>query len=269
MPRRKKDQSEAETENLPLSGGDEAAPAMPAAVEEAAPRARRGTAANNGNGNGRPALDAGRRNAIEKTLTDLTKRFGDGAIMRLGEAKHMNVESIPTGSLALDLALGIGGVPRGRVTEIYGPESAGKTTVCQHIVAEAQKRGGVCGLHRHGARPRSDLCRALRGGCREPVHCSARHRRAGPGNCRGPGALGRHGRGGDRLGGRPGAAGRDRRRDGRQPHGPAGPPHVAGAAQALGRHQAVEHRGDLHQPIAPEDRRHVRQPRNHHRRQRA
>ncbi len=144
MPRRKKDQSEADTETLPLTAGEEAAAETTAAVEEAAPRARRAPAAAVP-GNGRPPLDAGRRNAIEKTLTDLTKRFGDGAIMRLGEAKHMNVDSIPTGSLALDLALGIGGVPRGRVTEIYGPESAGKTTVCQHIVAEAQKRGGVCG----------------------------------------------------------------------------------------------------------------------------
>ncbi len=63
--------------------------------------------------------------------------------MRLGEATHLHVETIPTGSLALDLALGVGGVPRGRVSEIYGPESAGKTTLCQHIVAEAQKRGGV------------------------------------------------------------------------------------------------------------------------------
>ena len=65
--------------------------------------------------------------------------------MRLGEASHLQVEAIPTGSLALDIALGIGGIPRGRVTEIYGPESSGKTTLCQHIVAEAQRRGGVCG----------------------------------------------------------------------------------------------------------------------------
>jgi recombination protein RecA len=65
--------------------------------------------------------------------------------MRLGEASHLQVEAIPTGSLALDIALGIGGIPRGRVTEIYGPEASGKTTLCQHIVAEAQKRGGVCG----------------------------------------------------------------------------------------------------------------------------
>jgi recombination protein RecA len=65
--------------------------------------------------------------------------------MRLGEAHHMQVDVIPSGSLALDIALGIGGVPRGRVTEVYGPESSGKTTLCQHIVAEAQKRGGTCG----------------------------------------------------------------------------------------------------------------------------
>jgi recombination protein RecA len=73
----------------------------------------------------------------------LTKRFGEGTIMRLGEATHLQVDVIPTGSLALDRALGVGGIPRGRVTEIYGPEGAGKTTICQHIVAEAQKRGGT------------------------------------------------------------------------------------------------------------------------------
>ncbi len=64
--------------------------------------------------------------------------------MRLGDASHLNVEAIPTGSLALDVALGVGGVPRGRVIEIYGPEASGKTTLCQHIIAEAQKRGGIC-----------------------------------------------------------------------------------------------------------------------------
>ncbi len=81
---------------------------------------------------------------LEKTLDNLTKRFGEGAIMRLGDAQHLQVESIPTGSLSLDIALGVGGVPRGRVIEIYGPESSGKTTVCQHIIAEAQQRGGIC-----------------------------------------------------------------------------------------------------------------------------
>lgn len=94
-------------------------------------------AKSNGSGDGRDAT-------LEKTMDALTKRFGEGTIMRLGEAQHMHVESIPTGSLSLDIALGVGGVPRGRVVEIYGPESSGKTTLCQHIVAEAQKRGGVC-----------------------------------------------------------------------------------------------------------------------------
>ncbi len=87
--------------------------------------------------------DNGRDKALETALANLTKRFGEGAIMRLGEATHLEVEIIPTGSLALDRALGVGGIPRGRVTEVYGPEGAGKTTVCQHIVAEAQKRGGT------------------------------------------------------------------------------------------------------------------------------
>jgi recombination protein RecA len=85
-----------------------------------------------------------RQKALDNTLADLTKRFGDGAIVRLGDATHLNVEVIPTGSLAIDLALGVGGIPRGRVTEIYGPESSGKTSFCLHVVAEAQAMGGVC-----------------------------------------------------------------------------------------------------------------------------
>lgn len=88
--------------------------------------------------------DNGRLATLEKTLDTITKRYGEGTIMRLGEATNLNIESIPTGALSLDIALGIGGVPRGRIIEIYGPESSGKTTVCQHIIAEAQKRGGVC-----------------------------------------------------------------------------------------------------------------------------
>ncbi|MEZ4514954.1 MAG: recombinase RecA [Chloroflexota bacterium] len=88
--------------------------------------------------------DNGRLATLEKTLDTITKRYGEGTIMRLGEAQNLNIESIPTGALSLDIALGIGGVPRGRIIEIYGPESSGKTTLCQHIIAEAQKRGGVC-----------------------------------------------------------------------------------------------------------------------------
>src|SRR5512136_2955734 len=88
--------------------------------------------------------ESGKSKALDTTLANLTKRFGDGAIMRLGEATHLQVETIPTGSIALDLALGVGGIPRGRITEIYGPEAAGKTTLCQHIIAEAQRLGGTC-----------------------------------------------------------------------------------------------------------------------------
>ena len=81
--------------------------------------------------------------AATEAISQIKQRFGEGAIMRLGEAKALHVESIPTGCLSLDLALGIGGVPKGRIIEVYGPESSGKTTLAQHIVAECQKMGGV------------------------------------------------------------------------------------------------------------------------------
>jgi recombination protein RecA len=87
--------------------------------------------------------ETARLKALDTTLANLKKRFGEGTVMKLGEAERLKVAAIPTGSLSLDLALGIGGVPRGRVTEIYGPESSGKTTICQHIIAEAQKMGGI------------------------------------------------------------------------------------------------------------------------------
>lgn len=90
-----------------------------------------------------PEMDDARQAALDKALGDITKRYGDGSIMRLGEAHQLRVEAIPTGSLSLDIALGVGGIPRGRITEIYGPESSGKTTISQHIVAEAQKLGGT------------------------------------------------------------------------------------------------------------------------------
>ncbi len=86
----------------------------------------------------------GKEKALEIALGDLRKRFGEGAVMRLGERNELHTETIPTGCLSLDIALGVGGVPKGRVTEIYGPESSGKTTLCQHIIAEAQKQGGIC-----------------------------------------------------------------------------------------------------------------------------
>ena len=88
-------------------------------------------------------MSNGKQNALQQAVSEITKRYGEGAIMRLGEAHHLHVEAIPTGALSLDLALGIGGIPRGRITEIYGPESSGKTTLCLHIVSEAQRLGGI------------------------------------------------------------------------------------------------------------------------------
>jgi len=90
-----------------------------------------------------PKVDDAKRAVLDKAVGDILKRYGDGSIMRLGEAHSMATEVIPTGSLSLDIALGVGGVPRGRITEIYGPESSGKTTICQHIVAESQHMGGT------------------------------------------------------------------------------------------------------------------------------
>ncbi|MGE0059642.1 MAG: recombinase RecA, partial [Dehalococcoidia bacterium] len=84
-----------------------------------------------------------RSRSIDLAIGQIEKQFGRGAIMRLGEKNNLEVEAISTGALSLDIALGIGGIPRGRITEIYGPESSGKSTLCQHIIAEAQKTGGL------------------------------------------------------------------------------------------------------------------------------
>jgi recombination protein RecA len=86
---------------------------------------------------------AERGRAVDAAILAIEKQFGRGSIMKLGSSERQQVDTIPTGSIALDLALGVGGIPRGRVTEIFGPESSGKTTLCQHVLAEAQRRGGV------------------------------------------------------------------------------------------------------------------------------
>jgi len=87
---------------------------------------------------------AQKQKVLEQALTQIEKQFGKGSVMRLGDAARMQVEAIPTGSIALDMAIGVGGVPRGRITEIYGTEASGKTTLALQIIAEAQKRGGIC-----------------------------------------------------------------------------------------------------------------------------
>jgi recombination protein RecA len=84
-----------------------------------------------------------RSRAVDLAIGQIEKQFGRGAIMRMGDQKNLEIESIPTGSLSLDIALGIGGIPRGRITELFGPESSGKSTLCQHIIAEAQRLGGL------------------------------------------------------------------------------------------------------------------------------
>jgi recombination protein RecA len=89
---------------------------------------------------GKPA----QKTPLTVAIEEIEKQFGQGSIMKLGEGSHMEVETIPTGSLALDLALGVGGLPRGRVCEIYGPEASGKTTIALHVISEAQKNGGIC-----------------------------------------------------------------------------------------------------------------------------
>jgi len=93
--------------------------------------------------NGFAAVPAESRKNVDLAISAITKQFGDGSIMRLGENSKMKVETLSTGSLAIDLALGVGGLPRGRIVEIYGPESSGKTTFCLSVIAEAQKRGGL------------------------------------------------------------------------------------------------------------------------------
>ena len=91
-------------------------------------------------------IDENKRKALESAVAQIEKAYGKGSVMKLGDNTHMNVETFPTGSLGLDLALGVGGIPKGRIVEIYGPEGGGKSTVALHIVAEVQKLGGIAGF---------------------------------------------------------------------------------------------------------------------------
>ncbi len=88
-------------------------------------------------------IDAGRAGAIENAIDQIRDKFGDGSIMKIADNQKLNVEAIPTGSISLDMALGVGGIPKGRIVEIYGPESSGKTTLTLHMIAEVQKKGGL------------------------------------------------------------------------------------------------------------------------------
>ena len=176
---------------------------------------------------------------------------------------------VPTGSLGLDIALGVGGLPRGRIVEIYGPESSGKTTLALHVVAQAQKVGGICAFV--DAEHALDVGYARKLGVRtddllvSQPDCGEQALEITEMLVR-SGAVDVDRR---RLGGGADPARRARRRDGRLARRPAGAAHEPGAAQADRDHLQVEHAGDLHQPDPHEDRRDVRQPRDHDRRQRA
>lgn len=93
------------------------------------------------------SVDINKQKALESALAQIEKAYGKGSVMKLGDqSAHMNIETVPTGSLSLDIALGLGGVPKGRIIEVYGPESSGKTTVALHMISEVQKRGGIAGF---------------------------------------------------------------------------------------------------------------------------
>ena len=155
-----------------------------------------------------PVKPEDKKKALETALAQIEKNFGKGAIMRLGDDIPVNVEAISTGSLSLDLALGIGGVPRGRIVEIYGPESSGKTTLALHILASAQKEGGEVAFIdvEHALEPA--YARAL--GVDIDSHLPAGHRRAGARDHGAARALRRARRRGRRLRGGAAAAQRAR-----------------------------------------------------------
>ena len=103
-----------------------------------------------------------KKKALEAAMSQIEKQFGKGSVMKLGEFKAMEIEAIPTGALSLDMALGIGGVPRGRIIEVFGPESSGKTTLALHVVAEAQKMGGEGSIYRCRTCIRPSICKKIR-----------------------------------------------------------------------------------------------------------
>ena len=204
--------------------------------------------------------------ALAAALAQIEKQFGKGTIMRLGEGEAIeDIQVVSTGSLGLDIALGVGGLPRGRVIEIYGPESSGKTTLTLQVIAEMQKQGGTCAFV--DAEHALDVQYAQKLGVQlsdllisQPdtgeqaleivdslVLGRCRFDRGGLGGCAYP-------------------QGRNRRRNGRRPARPAGPPDEPGAAQAHCHDQEDQLHGHLHQPDSHEDRRDVRLARNHHRR---
>ncbi len=127
------------------------------------------------------AIDENKQKALAAALGQIEKQFGKGSIMRPGEDRTMDVETISTGSLSLDIALGAGGLPMGRIVEIYGPESSGKTTLTLQVIAAAQREGKTCAFI-DAEHARSCLCTQTGRRYRQPAVFSAGHRRAGAGD---------------------------------------------------------------------------------------
>ena len=125
-------------------------------------------------------IDPKKSKALDMALSNIEKQFGKGSVVRLGQSMRLNVDAISTGSIALDMALGVGGIPRGRITEIYGTESSGKTTIALQCVAQAQK-GRHLRLCRCRTCHRSGVCAQTRSGCRQSLYLAADHRRRGAG----------------------------------------------------------------------------------------
>ncbi len=206
-----------------------------------------------------------REEALDVALGQIERQFGKGSVMRMSDAAQVSVGAVSTGSLSLDLALGIGGLPRGRIVEVFGPESSGKTTLVYHVIAEAQRRGGICAFI--DAEHSMDPTYARRIGVdidqllvsqpdtgEQALEIAELLIRSGAVDV----VV-------DRLGRRA----RPRRRRSRArwatPRGPAGAADEPGAPQARRHAQPRPTRSALHQPAAREDRRHVRQPRDDHR----
>ena len=136
------------------------------------------------------AIEDSKKKALEAAIAKLEKDFGKGTVMKLGDsAANVNVETVPTGCLSLDLALGLGGVPKGRIIEIYGPESSGKTTVALHMIAEVQKRGGIAGFvdAEHALDP--VYAKNIGVDIDELIYFPAGQRRSGPGDYRDDGTF--------------------------------------------------------------------------------
>ena len=205
--------------------------------------------------------------ALDAALSQIERNFGKGSIMRLGKNnRSMDIDTVSTGSLGLDIALGIGGLPRGRVVEIYGPESSGKTTLALHCLAEAQKKGGICAFidAEHALDPIyarklgvnvDDLLISQPDAGEQALEIADTLVRSGAVDVL---VI-------DSVAALVPRAELEGEMGDSQP-GLAGPLDEPGAAQAHRLDQPLQHHGDLHQPDPHEDRRHVRLAGNHHRR---